>query len=83
MQEKNLKTPKRIRGRPKTSHLTPREQTRLRKQRQRAKLAGQAISKVEILLPTALKSAITRASGKKTLSEVGEEALRLWLQSHE
>ena len=83
MQEKTHNAPKPIRGRPKTSNLTPREQTRLRKQRQRAKLAGQAISKIEILLPTSLKSAITRASGNKTLSEIGEEALRLWLEAEE
>jgi len=46
---------------------------------QRAKLARQAISKIEILLPIALKAAVKRASGRKSLSEVGEAAFRMWL----
>jgi hypothetical protein len=79
MQEKNNNKSKTMVGRPKTSNLSSQEQTRLRKRRQRAKLARQAISKIEILLPIALKAAVKRASGKKSLSEVGKDAFRMWL----
>jgi len=69
-------------GRPRISPLSAREQARLRKKRQRAKLAQNAVSKIEVLVPSSLKSALKKASGGKPLSEVGAQALRLWLRSH-
>jgi hypothetical protein len=83
MQEKNhQKFPARRRGRPKKSSLTPREQARIRKMRQRTKLANRQVSKVEVLLPGGLKADIKRAAGGKSFTEVGEEAFRLWLERH-
>jgi hypothetical protein len=79
MQGKNQNKSKSHRGRPKTSNLTAQEQNRLRKRRQRTSLAKQAISKVEIWLPTSLKASLKRASGGKTFSDIGQEALRKWL----
>ena len=79
MQGKNNKKQKGRPGRPRTSNLTAQEQTRLRKRRQRAKLARQAVSKVEVWLPMPLKAAIKRVSGAKSLSEIGAEAFRAWL----
>jgi hypothetical protein len=49
--------------------------------RQRAKLAERNYSKVEILLPAALKIHIKKVAGLKSFSEVGEEAFRLWLET--
>jgi hypothetical protein len=80
MQEKNHLKPPRNRGRPKKSALTPREQARLRKKRQRAKLAKNAVSKVEVFLASALKKAVQKAAGKRSLAEVGREAFALWLR---
>jgi hypothetical protein len=79
MQGKNQNKSKSQRGRPKTSNLTAQEQNRLRKRRQRADLAKRAISKVEIWLPASLKASVKRASGGKTLSDIGLEAFRNWL----
>jgi hypothetical protein len=84
MQEKNHpKSPPERAGRPKKSPLTPREQARIRKIRQRANLANRQVSKVEILLPAGLKAEIKRAAGAKSFSEVGQEAFRLWLERHQ
>ena len=81
MQEKNhLKFPSK-RGRPKKSQMPAREQARIRKMRQRARLAERNRSKVEILLPAALKILVKKAAGLKSFSEVGEEAFRLWLET--
>jgi hypothetical protein len=81
MQEKNHLNPPLHRGRPKKTALTPREQARIRKRRQRAKLAKAALSKVEVFLPSALKRAIQKAAGKKSLAEVGREAFALWVRT--
>jgi hypothetical protein len=81
MQEKKLKKILRKPGRPKKSILSPREQARIRKRRHRAKLAKDALSKVEILIPTTLKNAVKNAAGIKSLSEIGKEAFRDWLAS--
>jgi len=81
MQEKNHLKPPPNRGRPKKSALTPREQARLRKKRQRAKLAKNAVSKVEVFLPSVHKRAVQKAAGKRSLAEVGQEAFALWLRS--
>jgi hypothetical protein len=82
MQEKNhSKSSSKRRGRPKKSPLTPREQARIRKIRQRARLAERNRPKVEINLPVALKIQIKKVAGLKTFSEVGEEAFRLWLET--
>jgi hypothetical protein len=80
MQGKNHLNPPLQRGSPKRSALTPREQARLRKRRQRAKLAKAAVSKVEVFLPAALKRAVQKAAGKKSLAEAGREAFALWLR---
>jgi hypothetical protein len=81
MQEKNHLNPPLHRGRPKKSILTPREQARLRKKRQRAKLAKAAVSKVEVFLPSPLKKAVEKAAGKRPLAEVGREAFALWART--
>jgi hypothetical protein len=80
MQEKKQIKILRRPGRPKKSTLPPREQARIRKKRYRAKLAKDALSKVEILIPTTLKNAVKNASGTKSLSKIGEEAFRTWLE---
>jgi hypothetical protein len=79
MQGENKKT-KRDRGRPKSSRLTERDLARNRKRRQRANLAQNSLSKVEVFLPDALKKEIQALAGEKALSEVGLEAFRLWIQ---
>jgi hypothetical protein len=79
MQGKSQNKSRTRRGRPKVSSLTPREQARLRKERQRSKLAKNELAKVEVLMPTALKAAVKAAAGGKTLSEIGSEAFQLWL----
>jgi hypothetical protein len=81
MQEGNYKKTKRGRGRPRTSNLDAQQQSRLRKRRQRANLVKQAVSKVEIWLPATLKTAIRRAGGKKTMSDIGQEAFKIWLKN--
>jgi hypothetical protein len=81
MQEKNHNKFSRKRARPTNSPLTPREQARIRKIRQRAKFAWSGLSKVEILLPLALKNAVKKAAGKKSFSEVGKEAFQVWLEA--
>jgi hypothetical protein len=81
MQGKSQYKSRPSRGRPKSSTLTPREQARLRKERQRAKLAKKAMTKVEVLLPKTLKEAIRAVAAGKTLSEVGAESFQLWLDS--
>jgi hypothetical protein len=82
MQEKKnpSKIPAKRGGRPKKSPLTPREQARIRKMRQRAKLADSHVAKIEILLPAPFKAQIKKAAGVKSFSEIGEEAFRLWLE---
>jgi hypothetical protein len=81
MQQKDHNKLSRNRGRPKKSPLTPREQARIRKTRQRAKFARNDLSKVEIFLPSALKTAIKKAAGIKSFSEISQEALQIWLES--
>jgi hypothetical protein len=79
MQGKSQNKSRARRGRPKVSSLTPREQARLRKKRQRAKAVENELAKVEILMPATLREAVKKAAGGKTLSEVGAEAFQLWL----
>jgi hypothetical protein len=79
MQGKSQNKSRARRGRPKVSSLTPREQARLRKERQRAKFEKNELAKVEVLMPTALREAVKEAAQGKTLSDVGAEAFQLWL----
>lgn len=79
MQEKSPNKSRARRGRPKVSPLTPREQARLRKERQRAKIAKNELAKLEVLVPASLREAIKKSSDGRTLSEVGVEAFQLWL----
>jgi hypothetical protein len=82
MQAKKHPKAKRNRGRPGTFALTERELARNRKRRQRAKLAKNSLSKVEFLLPDALKKKIHKAAGKRSLSAIGLEAFRLWVEKN-
>jgi len=63
-------------GRPRALVLTQRELARNRKRRQRAKLAKNSLTKVEIFLPDALKKEIHKLAGNRSFSAVGLEAFR-------
>jgi hypothetical protein len=80
MQEKNHPKTLIRPGRPKKSSLTPREQARRRKRKQRTKFAQMSLTKVELLLPKEVKERIKKAAAGKSYSVVGEEAFRLWLE---
>jgi hypothetical protein len=79
MQAKSKKI-KRGPGRPKSSPLTERELARNRKRRQRANQAKNSLSKVEVFIPNELKEEILTLAPERSLSEIGVEAFRLWIQ---
>jgi hypothetical protein len=67
------------RGRPKRSRLSERELARIRKRRQRAKLANEQFSKIEVFVPHSLKRDLSRLAADRTLSEIGVEAFKQWV----
>ena len=82
MQAQKLNVPAKKRGRPRTSALSPIEQARLRKTRQREKNARNGKVKVELLLSSELKNAVQRLCRGRSLSDVGTEAFLMWLRTH-
>jgi hypothetical protein len=62
--------------------MSPVEQARLRKKRQRAELTRRGLEKVEVFLPSKLKAAVKKACGKTTLSDAGAQAFQLWLKAN-